>query len=229
MAADRHHQCRPLFRDRSPRGCSARPTCPHQLSSKRPHQSVDAKIKTFNRLHGYLARLEALDSGADDAIMLDLEGYVTEGRGANVFIVRDGQLFTPPEGLLEGITRETVFELAVQEGLPAREGDSPRTTSTMPTKSSTARPLAASCRLWRSTADRSGAAYQARSRTNSAPPTGQLTSAGRTRPPSPHTRRSRRYRHRISFEPAAVQREKSRSTEFMQTIERVMPRIASAN
>ena len=94
-----------------------------RISSVRnvPIQSVDAKIKTFNRLHSYLARLEALDSGADDAIMLDLEGYVTEGRGANVFIVRDGQLFTPPEGLLEGITRETVFELAVQEGLSARE------------------------------------------------------------------------------------------------------------
>ena len=86
-----------------------------------PIQSVDAKIKTFNRLHSYLARLEALDAGADDAIMLDLEGYVTEGRGANVFIVRNGQLFTPPEGLLEGITRETVFELAFQEGLPATE------------------------------------------------------------------------------------------------------------
>jgi branched-chain amino acid aminotransferase len=86
-----------------------------------PIQSVDAKIKTFNRLHSYLARLEALDAGADDAIMLDLEGYVTEGRGANVFIVRGGRLYTPPEGLLEGITRETVFELAVQDGLPASE------------------------------------------------------------------------------------------------------------
>ena len=61
-----------------------------RISSVRnvPIQSVDAKIKTFNRLHSYLARLEALDAGADDAIMLDLEGYVTEGRGANVFIVR---------------------------------------------------------------------------------------------------------------------------------------------
>jgi branched-chain amino acid aminotransferase len=94
-----------------------------RISSVRnvPIQSVDAKIKTFNRLHSYLARLEALDAGADDAIMLDLEGYVTEGRGANVFIVRNGQLFTPPEGLLEGITRETVFELAFQEGLQAIE------------------------------------------------------------------------------------------------------------
>lgn len=86
-----------------------------------PIQSVDAKIKTFNRLHSYLARLEALDADADDAIMLDLDGYVTEGRGANVFTVVDGSLFTPPEGMLEGITREAVFELAAQEGLPARE------------------------------------------------------------------------------------------------------------
>ena len=94
-----------------------------RISSVRnvPIQSVDAKIKTFNRLHSYLARLDALDAGADDAILLDLDGYVTEGRGANVFIIRGGQLFTPPEGLLEGITRETVFELAAQEGLPASE------------------------------------------------------------------------------------------------------------
>jgi len=86
-----------------------------------PVQSVDAKIKTFNRLHSYLARLEALDAGADDAILLDLDGYVTEGRGANVFVVSNDQLFTPPEGLLEGITRETVFELAAAAGLPASE------------------------------------------------------------------------------------------------------------
>jgi len=90
-----------------------------RISSVRnvPIQSVDAKIKTFNRLHSYLARLDALDAGADDAILLDLDGYVTEGRGANVFIVQDGRLFTPPEGLLEGITRETVAELAEHDGL----------------------------------------------------------------------------------------------------------------
>ena len=86
-----------------------------------PIQSVDAKIKTFNRLHSYLARLEALDAGADDAILLDLEGYVTEGRGANVFTIVRGALYTPPEGMLEGITRETVFELAAEAGIPAHE------------------------------------------------------------------------------------------------------------
>lgn len=86
-----------------------------------PIQSVDAKIKTFNRLHSYLARLEALDAGADDTILLDLDGYVTEGRGANVFTVANGHLFTPPEGMLEGITRLTVFELAAEAGLPTSE------------------------------------------------------------------------------------------------------------
>lgn len=103
--------------DASARGLRVR------ISSVRniPVQSVDAKIKTFNRLHSYLARLEALDANADDAVMLDLDGYVTEGRGANIFVVRDGRLYTPPEGLLEGITRETVFELAAAEDLQARE------------------------------------------------------------------------------------------------------------
>lgn len=83
--------------------------------------SVDAKIKNFNRLHSYLARLEAIDSGADDAIMLDADGYVTEGRGANVFAVTGGTLYTPSEGMLLGITRETVFEIADREGIPWRE------------------------------------------------------------------------------------------------------------
>lgn len=94
-----------------------------RISSVRnvPIQSVDAKVKTFNRLHSYLARLEALDADADDAILLDLDGYVTEGRGANVFVVRAGTIYTPPEGLLEGITRETVFELAAAENLICRE------------------------------------------------------------------------------------------------------------
>jgi branched-chain amino acid aminotransferase len=83
--------------------------------------SVDAKIKNFNRLHRYLARLEAIDSGADDAIMLDAEGYVTEGRGANVFAATGKTLYTPSEGMLPGITRETVFEIADREGIPWRE------------------------------------------------------------------------------------------------------------
>lgn len=86
-----------------------------------PLQCVDPKVKNFNRLHSYLARLEALDSGADDPLLLDLDGYVTEGRAANVFAVRHGKLYTPAEGMLLGITRETVFEIAEAEGIPAVE------------------------------------------------------------------------------------------------------------
>ncbi len=53
--------------------------------------------------------------------MLDLDGHVTEGPGFNVFVVKGGTLFSPPEGILMGITRQTVFELAAEHQLPARE------------------------------------------------------------------------------------------------------------
>ena len=46
--------------------------------------------------------------------MLDLDGHVTEGPGFNVFVVRNGEMFSPPEGILMGITRHTVFELAAE-------------------------------------------------------------------------------------------------------------------
>ena len=53
--------------------------------------------------------------------MLDLDGHVTEGPGFNLFTVRGGELFSPPEGILMGITRQTVFELAAEDRLPVRE------------------------------------------------------------------------------------------------------------
>ena len=86
-----------------------------------PPQCLDPKIKNFNRLHAYLARLEALDSGADDPLMLDLDGYVTEGPGANIFAVRGGHLYTPTEGILLGITRQTIIEIAHTEDVPVHE------------------------------------------------------------------------------------------------------------
>ncbi len=86
-------------------------------------QVVDPKIKNFNRMHSYFARLEADFAGADDVVMLDDRGYLTESRGANVFVVRDGALYSPRTGILEGITRETVFEIATGFGLPSHERD----------------------------------------------------------------------------------------------------------
>jgi len=56
--------------------------------------------------------LEAYEAELDGVIMLDLEGYITEGRGENVFIVKDGGLITPIDHVLEGITRDAVFVLA---------------------------------------------------------------------------------------------------------------------
>ena len=57
----------------------------------------------------------------DVAIMLDLDGHVMEGPGFNAFVVKGGTLFSPPDGILMGVTRQTVFKLAAEHGLPARE------------------------------------------------------------------------------------------------------------
>ncbi|MDA8218967.1 MAG: aminotransferase class IV [Dehalococcoidales bacterium] len=86
-----------------------------------PSQCVDPKIKTYNRMHSYLAQLEAIDAGDDEVVMLDMEGYVSEGRGSNVFAVKRGAIYTPREHVLQGITRETIFEMAEREGIPAHE------------------------------------------------------------------------------------------------------------
>jgi branched-chain amino acid aminotransferase len=86
-------------------------------------QTVDPKIKNFNRMHSHFARIEADVAGADDVVMLDEHGLLTESRGANVFLVRGGVLYTPVGGILEGITRETVEEIAAEAGIPAHERD----------------------------------------------------------------------------------------------------------
>ncbi|MFB3905758.1 MAG: branched-chain-amino-acid transaminase [Acidobacteriota bacterium] len=89
---------------------------------KVPAACLDPRIKSCNYLVHILARAEALASGADEAILLDLEGYVSEGCGDNIFLVAAGCLRTPPvESALEGITRATVIELAECAGLNVRE------------------------------------------------------------------------------------------------------------
>jgi len=75
-----------------------------------------------NYTNSILALQEALASGCDEALLLDNEGYVAEGSGENVFIVKDGDLHTPElTSCLAGITRDTVFALAAEEGLTIRE------------------------------------------------------------------------------------------------------------
>jgi len=86
-----------------------------------PVQCLDPKIKSLSRQHLDLAVLQGKFAGADVALMLDLDGRVTEGPGFNLFAVKGGTMYSPPEGILMGITRQTVFELAAEHGLPARE------------------------------------------------------------------------------------------------------------
>jgi branched-chain amino acid aminotransferase len=86
-----------------------------------PVQSLDPKIKSLSRLHLDLASLQGKAAGVDVTIMLDLDGHVTEGPGFNLFVVKGGTLYSPPEGILMGITRQTVFELAAEHAIPAHE------------------------------------------------------------------------------------------------------------
>ena len=75
-----------------------------------------------NYANSQFAKMEAIHSGYDEAIMLDVQGNVGEGSGENIFIVRDGVLKTPPlTAILEGITRNSVIDLARNMGLTVRE------------------------------------------------------------------------------------------------------------
>ncbi len=75
-----------------------------------------------NYINSMLALREALDSGCEEALLLDNEGYVAEGSGENIFLVQNGRLVTPElASCLEGITRDTVISLADELGLEVRE------------------------------------------------------------------------------------------------------------
>lgn len=102
-------------------------------------KGIRAKISSFPRrtvngipvkgkitgayVNSILAKREAQQAGYDEAIMLDNQGYVAEASGENLFLVKDGELWTPPLGsaILAGITRATIIELAHQMKLPVRE------------------------------------------------------------------------------------------------------------
>jgi branched-chain amino acid aminotransferase len=87
-----------------------------------PNECISTKIKSCNYLNHVLMRMEANEAGADEAMELDLEGYVCEVPGYNVFVVKKGRLFTPKDNILVGITRATVIEIAAEEGLQVIEG-----------------------------------------------------------------------------------------------------------
>ncbi|MBL6695113.1 MAG: branched-chain amino acid transaminase [Luminiphilus sp.] len=75
-----------------------------------------------NYINSIMALREALDSGCEEALMLDNEGYVAEGSGENFFMVRDGVIYTPDlTSCLDGITRNAIFKIAADEGYQVRE------------------------------------------------------------------------------------------------------------
>ncbi len=85
--------------------------------------AIPPQVKSLNYLNNILAKIEALDYDVPEAIMYNHEGYVAEATGDNVFIVRDGVIYTPPAeaGSLEGITRGVVIKLAREESLEVVE------------------------------------------------------------------------------------------------------------
>ncbi len=87
------------------------------------HSAVNPAIKSLNYLNNILAKIEANNAGVEEAIMLNSEGYVAECTGDNIFILKDGKMFTPPlsAGALYGITRATVIELARRQGIEVTE------------------------------------------------------------------------------------------------------------
>ena len=75
-----------------------------------------------NYINSMLALNEAISGGAEEALLLDNEGYVAEGSGENIFIVRNGELHTPElTSCLEGITRQTILDFCKEEGIPVKE------------------------------------------------------------------------------------------------------------
>lgn len=96
--------------------CATRRTAPASLSPQ---------VKSLNYLNNVMAKVEAIQAGAEEGLMLNEQGYVAECTGDNVFIVRRGMIVTPPvsAGSLEGITRAVVFRIAGDLGIPIVEAN----------------------------------------------------------------------------------------------------------
>jgi branched-chain amino acid aminotransferase len=86
-------------------------------------EALNPQIKSLNYLNNILAKIEATNCGSDEAIMLDSLGYVAECTGDNIFVAKNGHLYTPPQcmGTLRGITRDSILEIARKGKIPAHE------------------------------------------------------------------------------------------------------------
>ncbi len=92
---------------------------------RHPVDATSHEIKSLNYLNSVMAKIEANSAGADEAICLDKNGFVAEGVGENVFVVKNGKIFTPPtcSGALPGITAQVVTELATKVGYEVTESN----------------------------------------------------------------------------------------------------------
>ena len=88
-----------------------------------PHGALSPMVKSLNYLNNILAKLESIQAGAGEGLMLNEQGYVAECTGDNIFTVRDGVISTPPvsSGALAGVTRSVVIEIAAELGIPLFE------------------------------------------------------------------------------------------------------------
>jgi branched-chain amino acid aminotransferase len=88
-----------------------------------PIACLDPRIKSCNYLNNVLAKIEAIDAGVLEALMLNVRGEVAECTGDNIFIVNEECVFTPPpeSGILEGVTRDFVMDLCSGLGIPCKE------------------------------------------------------------------------------------------------------------
>lgn len=86
-------------------------------------EAINPRIKSLNYLNNVLAKIEAINSGVMECVMLNSQGYVAEASGDNIFVIRDGRITTPPSwcGALEGVTRNVVMKLAADAGYEVQE------------------------------------------------------------------------------------------------------------
>ncbi len=91
-------------------------------TAKNHPEALNPQLKSLNYLNNILAKIEANNSGYNEAIMLDTNGYIGECTGDNIIIVKSGRLLTPSHGRLKGITLAAVWDLAKKFKIPAEEG-----------------------------------------------------------------------------------------------------------
>ena len=88
-----------------------------------PETSVDPRVKNYHWLDFIMSLFESYDRNADLPLLLSQDDYVTEGGGYNIFAVCNGQLLTPKRGVLEGMTRQTVFDICAARNIPISLAD----------------------------------------------------------------------------------------------------------